>query len=82
MVKNPPAMEETWVHSLGWYNPLEKEQLPTPVFWPGEVHGQRNLTGYSPWGPSDLDMTECLSLSQPSSQDVEWLIISLTLFHS
>ena len=25
MVKNPPAMLETWVQSLGWEDPLEKE---------------------------------------------------------
>ena len=25
MVKNPPAMQETWVQSLGWEDPLEKE---------------------------------------------------------
>ena len=24
--------------------------LPTPVFLPGEFHGQRSLVGYSPWG--------------------------------
>ena len=24
MVKNPPAMQESWVHSLGWEDPLEK----------------------------------------------------------
>jgi len=24
LVKNPPAMEETWVQSLGWEDPLEK----------------------------------------------------------
>ena len=24
MVKNLPAMQETWVQSLGWENPLEK----------------------------------------------------------
>ena len=40
LVKNPPAMRETWVQSLGWEDPLEKERLPTPVFfWPGEFHG-------------------------------------------
>ena len=26
MVKNPPAMQETWVKSLGWEDPLEKEK--------------------------------------------------------
>ena len=38
LVKNPLAMRETWVRSLGWEDPLEKgkERLPTPVFWPGE----------------------------------------------
>jgi len=25
LVKNPPAMQETWVRSLGWTDPLEKE---------------------------------------------------------
>ena len=24
MVKNPPAMQETWVRSLGWEDPLEE----------------------------------------------------------
>ena len=35
LVKNLPAMWETWVQSLDWENPLENERLPTPVFWPG-----------------------------------------------
>ena len=40
LVKNLPAMQETWVQSLGWDHPLEKGKatLPTPVFWPGEFH--------------------------------------------
>ena len=39
LVKNPPAMQETWVQSLGWEDPWRRERLPTPVFWPGEFHG-------------------------------------------
>ena len=39
LVKNPPAMWETWVQSLGWEDPLRRERVPTPVFWPGEFHG-------------------------------------------
>ena len=35
-------MRETWVQSLGWEDPSEKERLPTPVFWPGEFHGLRS----------------------------------------
>ena len=57
LVKTPPAMQESWVRSLGWEDSLEKEQLPTPVFWPGEFHGL-----YSPWGHKELDMTDRLSL--------------------
>ena len=34
LVKNLPVMRETWVRSLGWGNPLRRERLPTPVFWP------------------------------------------------
>jgi len=33
----------------------------TPVFLPGEFHGQRSLAGYSPWGPKESDMTEQLT---------------------
>ena len=39
LVKNLPAMRETWVQSLGWEDPLEKgKSLPTSIFWPGEFH--------------------------------------------
>ena len=39
-----------------------REWQPTPVFLPGEFHGQRSLAGYSPWGQKELDTTERLSL--------------------
>ena len=58
LVKNPPTMQETWVRSLGWDDPLERERIPIPVFWPGEFHGL-----YSPWSHKQSDMTERLSLS-------------------
>ena len=32
LVKNPPAMQETWVPPLGWEGPWRRERLPTPVF--------------------------------------------------
>ena len=46
------AMQVTWVQSLysrGGKDPLEKEWQPTPVFLPGNSHGQRSQVGYSPW---------------------------------
>ena len=48
MVKNLPAMRETWVQSLGQEDPWRSEWQPTPVFLPGEIHGQRSLVDYSP----------------------------------
>ena len=58
LVKNPPAKQETWVQSLGWEDPLEEAMQPTPVFLPGESHGQRSLVGHSPWGHKELGTTE------------------------
>ena len=55
LVNNLPAMQETWVQSLGWEDPLEKGKA-TPLFWPGEFQAL-----YSPWGHKKSDMTEGLS---------------------
>ena len=62
MVKNLPAMPEARVWSLGQEDPLEKGWLSTPVFLPGEFHGQRSLEGYSPWDLKELDTIEYLTL--------------------
>ena len=51
-------MWETWVLSLGWEHPLEREMLPTPVFWPGEFHGL-----YIHGVAKQSDTTEPLSFS-------------------
>ena len=40
MVKNPPAMQKTWVRSLGQEDSLERKRQPTAVFLPGEFPGQ------------------------------------------
>ena len=58
MVKNPPAMQETWPLSLGWEDPWKRAWKPTPVSLPVESHGQRSLAGCSPWGHKESDMTE------------------------
>ena len=54
VVKNLPAMQETWVWSLGQEDPWRREWQPTPVFLPGEFHGWRSLAGYSPWGSQSV----------------------------
>jgi len=40
--------------------PWRRARQPTPVFLPGESHGQRSPVGYSPWGPKELDITEAI----------------------
>ena len=70
-------MQETQVQSLSQEDTLEKGMAPTPIFLPGKSHGQRSLTGYSPWGHKESDMTEhahtqkgeCLPGSSPVSKD-------------
>ena len=49
-------MLDPWVGKIPW----RKEWLPTPVFLPGESHGQRNMLGYSSWGRKESDTTEWL----------------------
>ena len=36
----------------------KRKLQPTPVFLPGESHGQRSLVGHSPYGHKELDTTE------------------------
>ena len=50
LVKNLPAMQQTWVQFLGQEDPWRRKLKPTPVFWLGESHGERSLAGSSPWG--------------------------------
>ena len=62
MVKNLPAMWETWVQSLGAEDPLEKGMashssiLAWRIPWTEEPRGL-----YSPWGRKESDMTEQLT---------------------
>ena len=48
-----PSLLFNHPHLFPW---RRKWQL-TPVFLPGESHGQRSLAGYSPWGHRESDMT-------------------------
>ena len=58
MVKNPLAVQENqfdpWVRKIPW----KRKWQPTPVFLPGQSHGQRILEGYGPYGGKESDMTE------------------------
>ena len=66
MAKNLPAMQETWLPSLGGEG---KAWQPTPVFSPGGFYGQRSLVGYSPWGHKETGTTECPTLTFQNNPD-------------
>ena len=57
VVKNPPATvgDIRDIRSLGREDPLEEGMATTPIFLPGESHGQRSVVGYSPWGRTESD---------------------------
>ena len=59
--KNLPSMQEaqeTWVQSLGWEDPLEKEMATHSSILAGRFHGQGSLSGYSPQGGKESDLTK------------------------
>ena len=55
LVKNPPAIRETWVRSLAWEDPLEKGKATH-----SSIRAWRNP--WTAWGRKDSDTTEQLSL--------------------
>jgi len=59
--KAPEHPAQLQYHSI-WFSHLStyftSGWQPTPVFLPGESHGQRSLVGYNPWDRKESDMTE------------------------
>ena len=45
---------DPWAGKISW----RRAWQPTPVFLPGESHGQKSLRGYSPWGHKELETIE------------------------
>ena len=55
LIKNLPAIQESWVPFLGWEDPLEKgKAIYSSIL-------ARRIPWTSPWGHKELDMTERLS---------------------
>ena len=57
-VKNPPAMWETWVRSLGWEYLLEESMVTHSSILAWRMPMDRNWAGYSPRGCKKSDTTE------------------------
>ena len=60
MVKSAPAMQETWVQSLGWEDPPEKEMATHSSNLACKIPWMEELGRYSPWSYKELYMTERL----------------------
>ena len=71
-----------WVSKSPW----RREWQPTPVFLPGELHGQRSLEDYSPWGHKESDTTEQDNLSLvyklPDQMKQRILLMECWSYHS
>ena len=57
-IKNPPAMQQTWIWPLDWEDPLEKAKATYP-----RILAWRILGIYSSWGHKESNTTEQLSLT-------------------
>ena len=63
MVKNPPAMQETQIQSLGWEDPLEKGMAAHCSILAWRIPWTEEPGGLQPMGRKELDTTEQLTLS-------------------
>ena len=63
LVKNLPALQETWVWSLGWEDPPEKGMATLFSILAWRFHGQRSLVAYSALGRKESGTTQQLRLS-------------------
>ena len=62
MVKNPPAMQETWVRSMGWEDPLEKGMATHSSILAQRIPMNRGAWWATVHGVTEeLDTTERLS---------------------
>ena len=66
MIKNLPAMKETWVQPLDWEDPPPREGNGSPFQYTCLENPRRQgrLVGYSPWRLKELDMIEQLSVQK------------------
>ena len=74
MVKNVPAVWETWVRSLGWEDPLEEGMATHSSILAWRIHmgdPQGSLAGYSPWGHKDSDITEQLNTTEMREREFD-----------
>ena len=68
--KNLPTMQQIWVQSLGWEDPLEKEMAANSSTLTWRIPWERNLGGYSPWGHKELDIYVSLTHTHTANRNL------------
>ena len=76
MVKNLPAMQETGVRPLGWEDPLEKVMASHSSILAWRISWMEEPGGLSPWGHKESDMTEQLTHTHTSEDEIGTLVFS------
>ena len=79
-VKHLPAMQETWVRSLGQEDPLEKEMATHSRTLAWKIPWTEEPEGYSPWDRKESDMTEQLHQKKKKQTQKPILKIILKIF--
>ena len=68
VVKNPPAVQEMEIWSLGREDLLEKEMATHSIILVhGKPHGQKNLAGYGPWGCKESHLSDWTAAHKAAS---------------
>ena len=71
-------MQEMRAQSLGQEDPLTMEMATYSCILIWEIRGQRNLVGYRPWGPKELDMTFATEHALLNKQrNAKWKIVTV-----
>ena len=71
-IKNLPAVQDTWIRSLGGEDSLEKGMVTHSSTLPGEFHEQRSLVGYRLCGWKESDTTEWWTISLIQPHKMSW----------
>lgn len=70
-------VQETQVRPLSWEDTLEKGIAIHSSILARRSHGWRSLTGYTPWGHREFDMTEQLTHFHLQSESLDYVILLL-----